>query len=310
MYITALASLLLVISSAAGISDQSLVAISDLAASSDYVYVADGNTLHLFHANLTHCSSLTVGNSAVSKVTLNIDDTFIIICSVNGLCKTYEIENLLEPNAVVFQAEILATIPSVKRIALGATSNSTFLVGSEGQTTMSGGRTMKLSQFEYDWQSIYRRRTSEALIITNSSFISREFYNVFKHEQFIYYIGVDFIGETNRLTVMRVCDDKYDEHFSAVTEVELDCGITASTFNITYSSFFCNPNNASQTSEVLLITAGSMSRSQVCIYHLADIDREMQRVYDECISTNSKIPLPWATYDYTEDCSRFTEVSN
>ena len=301
-------TLLLVICVASTSCD--LQSIDDLAASSDYIYVADGSTLHLLHKNLTHLSSLTVENAAISKITVNTDETFIIVCLVDGLCESFEIETLLETNysSVFFNASaVMAAVPTVRRIALGATSNATFYVGNVGYTIETGERAIVLQQFKYNESATYQLRTTKALI-TSSSFIGRDFYDVFKNEHFIYYVAVDTIGNRNRLTVMRVCDDIYDEHFSAVVEVELDCsGITTPTFNITHSSLL---SDAGQSSAMLVIATTSKSGSKVYSYLLADIDMELQRAYNEFVATGSKSPLPWADYDYIEDCSRLTEVCN
>ena len=283
---------------------QATVPIQDIAVSSDYVYVADSHVLHLLLTNLTHISSLTMRASGVSEIALNSDATFIVVCFLDGFCKPYEIQTLLETNSVHFHTSPTATVPTDKRKALGALSNSTFYVGCEGYTSSTGQRAIILRQFQFDWSVAYQLRTFEALI-TNSSFVSREFHNVLKEDKYIYYIAVDTIGDENRLTVMRVCDDVNGEHFSAVSEVKLDCGIITPFFDITYSSLLPDINQANKS---LVITTSSTNGSQVCIYPIVDIDRELQRVYLECVSTNNKLSLPWTNYEYTENCSAFDEV--
>lgn len=283
---------------------QSALAIQDVAVSSDYVYVSDSSTLHVLHNNLTHIASLTIGVSSVSKIVLNSDDTFIIVCLLDGMCKVCKIENLQETNSLLFP---IASVQMPNRIALGTTSNSTIYVGSEEYSTRSGRRSILLKHFEYNSSTINKIR-SATLVVTNSRFLKREFHEVFKAGKFIYYIAVDTVGDENRLTAMRVCDDVNDDHFSAITEVELDCGINTTSFNVSSISFY----NAKQTNEtdLLVITTSSRSGSQVCLYCLSDINRELQRIYNECVSTNTKVPLPWADHEYIHDCSRFTEVCN
>ena len=303
MYTNILVSLLLLTYSASTTDSQFFQNILDIAVLGDHICIADDDTLHLFHSNLTRISSLAVGTSAVSKITFNNDGSFIIVCLVDGLCKTYKTENLFETNSSFVQASVVAGAPTA-RIALGATSNSTFYTGSEGYSMRTGRKSIMLKQFKYDWSATYQLRTSEAFIIRNSNFLSRDFYNVFNSKHFTYYVAVDTIGDMKKLTVMRVCDDVQDGHFRAVTEVELDCGLTVSSFNITYTSLLSTVDHK----KILVIATSSRNCSRVCAYHLEDIDKELKRIYHECVSSDHKIPLAWASFDYMEDCSRLTEV--
>ena len=279
--------------------------IQDVAVSGDYVYIADGNTLHLLHTNLTHISSLTVGTSAVSKITLNNDT--IIACLKDGQCKTYETESLFETNYLTFlNVTVASAAPTARRIALGTTTNSMFYVGSEGYFKRNDRKDIILKQFKYDWHAhaMYQLRTSKALTITNSNFLSRDFYYIFQNEQFIYYVAMDTTGDKSGLTVMRVCNEVYDDYFTAVTEVELDCGPDMSSFNVIHSSIL----STADQNRFLVIITGSRNGSRVYAYHLVDIDRKLKDVYHECVSTDNKIHLPWARFGHTNDCSSFTEV--
>ena len=302
MYITIIWTAVLLISCASTSSAlQTYETIDDLVISSNYLYVADGTTLHFLHSNLTHLCSLAVENATISRIAVNTDETFIIVCLVDGTCKSHQIESLLEANSSTHMnvSANKAAAPTVKRVALTVTSNSSFYVG---YTKEADKRTIILQQFKYDGNTTFQLRTAEA-IITNSRFISRDFYDAFKSGYFVYYIAVDTIGNETRLTVMRVCDDK-EEHFGAVMEVELNCGTTTPIMlSITHSSLVRD-----HSSTMIVITTSSKSVSRVCGYLLTDIDMELQRTYNECISSGSKSPLPWADYDHFEDCSRLTKV--
>ena len=277
---------------------QTKVTVQDIAVSSDYVYIVDNFALHLLFANLTYISSFTVGGSGVSKIALNVDATFIIVCFYDGYCNTYEIPRLLETRSVHFHASFTATVPTVRRIALGAPSNSTFYVGSAGYSSNTGQQSIILKQFQLNLSATHHFRTFEALV-TNPDFLSREFNNVVKKDKYIYYVAVDTIADENSLTVMRVCDDVNGEHFSAVSEVKLDCGIVTPSFDITYSSLL---------NESLVIATSSRNGSQVCIYPLVNIDRELRSAYLECASTDINLSLPWSNYEYTENCSVLDKV--
>ena len=309
MYINIIRTAVLLVTCASTSSTlQTYETIDDLVISSNYLYVADRTTLHFLHNNLTHLCSLAVGNATISRIAVNTDETVIIVCLVDGICKSYQLENLLETNSstLLNVSAVKAEVPIVKRVALAVTSNSSFYVGNQGLTMEANKRAIVLQQFKYDGSATFQLRTAE-VPITNSSFISREFYDAFKNGYFIYYVAVDTIGNKTRLTVMRVCDDK-EEHFSVVTEVELDCGFTTpSMFSITHSSLV---READHSRTMVVIATSSKSVSRVCGYWLTDIDMELQRTYNECISSDSKIPLPWADYDRAEDCSRLTKVCN
>lgn len=278
--------------------------IQDVAVSGDYVYIADSNTLHLLHTNLTHISSLTVGTSPVSKITLN-DDT-IIACLIDGQCKIYETQSLFQTNYSMFFHVTIAAAAPTARIALGMTTNSTFYVGSEGYSKRTDRKDIILKQFKYDWHAhaMYQLRTSKALTITNSNFLNRDFYYVFQSEQFIYYVAMDTTGDKSGLTVMRICNEVYDDYFRAVIEVELDCEIVVSSFSVIHSSIL---STADQNRFLVIITS-SRNGSRVYAYHLADINKKLKDVYHECVTTDNKIGLPWASFGHTKDCSSFTEV--
>ena len=275
--------------------------IDDLVISSDYLYVAEGATLHLLHNNLTHLCSLAMGNATISKIAVSTDERFVIVCLITGICNSYQIESLLDTNssASLSVPIVKAADPTVKEIALAVTSNSSFY---QGYTMEGSKRVIVLGQFKYDGNTTFQLRTTEAPI-TNPNFISRDFYDAVKKGHFIYYVAVDTVGNDTRLTVLRIC-----EHFDTCTliEVQLDCGNTISVFSITPSSLIRDPDNSSDIVVVIAMTSKSISR--VCSYQLANIDTELQRTYDEYISSGTESPLPWVEYDHAEDCSRLTKV--
>ena len=301
MYINFIWTAVLLVACAS--TSRSYETIDDLVISSDRLYVAEGTTLHLLHNNLTHLCSLAMGNATISNVAVSTDETVVIVCLVDGVCKSYQIESLLEtnssPNLSVSAAK--AAAPPVKGIALAVTSNSMFY---QGYTTKAGKRAIVLRQFEYNGNTTFQLRTTEVLI-TNTNFISRDFYNVFKNGYFIYYVAVDTIGNETVLTVMRICDDQ-EKNVTAPIEVELDCGTTTpAAFTITTSSLIRDPYHNNIT---VVIATSSKSVSRVCSYQLTDIDTELHRTHNEYISSGTKSPLPWADYDNAEDCLRSTKV--
>ncbi len=304
MYINVIwTAVLLVTCASTSRSLQTYETIDDLVISSDYLYVADGTTLHLLHNNLTHLCSLAMGNDIISKIAVSTDETFVIVCLVDGVCKSYQIESLLETNSsTIFNVSaVKAASPTVKGIALAVTSNSSFY---QGYTMEASKRAIVLRQFKYDRSTTFQLRTTEVLI-TNSNFVSRDFYDAFKNEYFIYYVVVDTIGNKTRLTMMRTRDDQ-EEHFSELIEVELDCRTTTSLFSITPPSIVRDPDHSSNN--VVVIATSSNSVSRVCSYQLADIDMELQRTYYEYITSGTENPLPWADYDHTKNCSRLAKV--
>ena len=298
-------AVLLVTCASSCISLQTYETIEDLVISSEYLYVADGTTLHLLHNNLTHLRSLDMGNDTISKSAVSTDEAFVIVCLINGICKSYQVESLLETNSsVILSVSVVkATSQAIKGIALAVTPNSSFY---QAYTMEASKRAIVLRQFEYDRSTTLQLRTTEELI-TNSNFISRDFYDAFKTGYFIYYVAVDTIGNMTRLTVMRIRDDN-GEHFSEVIEVELDCGATTSAFGITPPSLIRDPHHSGDNNIMVVIAISSKSVSRVCSYQLADIDMELQRTYYEYVSSGIENPLPWADYDHAEDCSRLTKV--
>lgn len=286
-------------------SFQTYETIDDLVISSDYLYVVDGTTLHLLHNNLTHLCSLDMGNATISKIAVSTDEAFVIVCLINGICESYEIESLLETNSPVILSvsAVKATSRAIKGIALAVTPNSSFY---QAYTMEANKRAIVLRQFEYNRSTTLQLRATEELI-TNSKFISRDFYDAFKTGYFIYYVAVDTIGNMTRLTVMRIRDDN-GEHFSELIEIELDCGTTTSVFGITSPSLIRDPHHSGDNNTMVVIAISSKSVSRVCSYQLADIDMELQRTYYEYISSGTENPLPWADYDHVEDCSKFTKV--
>ena len=300
--------LLLFVSGAIGtidlqtIQSMNFTTIQATAVSSDYIFVAEESVLHLLHTNLTHHSSVHMGLNFVSKMALSSDKTAIIIFSVDGSCKVCKIQDLLADDSATCTT-LVVTASSTKSITLGVVSNSTFYTGSEEYNATTFKRSMILKQFEYNWRTAFQVKVSDALIITNSNFQSRKFYDVFQNEQYVYYVAVDTIGGDNSIVVMRTCDEA---NLSAIMEIKLDCGLNE-TFNFIYSSVLYNVN---KTDGLLVIATSSSSTSggQVCVYELTDIDEGLYRAYFECISTNKRSPPPWTNRDHTEDCSSIIQV--
>lgn len=270
------------------------------------LYISAGRTLYSLNCNLIVDESVlvTTGNTNVTRIALSSNDSKIVLCLTDGSCLVYATEFL-----TLGRENTLAsvTIPgeTVALLSVPTTLEDTFYVGSEGAVTPGGAQMIALGQYGIDEFSYTSRTSGVDLTISNDSFVSREFFSAFSHGEFVYFVVMDngTSPSIHSIRILRLCNSANESYFRALYEVRLQCGtITPDTKIVSFSLVGMSGMRA-----VIGVTGDG--RNHFCSFQVLDVDREIGRTFDECLSGNNEIPLAWAGANFIDDCSHFTAVS-
>ena len=274
--------------------------------SSGDVYVSAGSTLYSLNSSLFLDESvlLTTRNTNVSRMALASNGSQIILCLTDGSCLVYATEFLTLGRENTLSS---VTVPgeSVALLSVSTTLEDTFYVGSEGAMPPGGSQVIALGQYGLDEFSFTSRSSGVDLTISNDSFVSRDFFTAFSHGEFVYFVVMDngTAPTIHSIRILRLCNSANESYFGALYEVRLDCGTIAPDTKIASFSLV----DSSGTRAVIGVTGHG--QNHFCSFQVSDIDREIERTFDECLAGSGEIPLVWAGADYIDDCSHFTAVS-
>ena len=122
--------------------------------------------------------------------------------------------------------------------------------------------------------------------------------------------------EVRGLRVLRACDISTCStnsslcNFDALYELRIDCG-----GSLPQNSVICGlsvlesfAGSADTTVVVARCNTGASGRNRVCSFHMADIDREMDRKYTECAGGSGDIEVAWDSA-VERQCSSEFQVS-
>lgn len=274
--------------------------------SSGQLYIVAGKKLYLLQSNLSLQQSitLTAKDTTANKVVLSLDETTLIACLRDGTCFIYAVED----HSLTFQYGVNAAIANEGvAVAEGGIIPNQFYFGSSGYINPGENHVILLKAYDFFWGE--EMRSSENFIVTNSSFVSRDFYHAFKYSSYIYYIVIDTATNLSLsgIKVLRVCDDVNDTSFSAMFEVELRCSNMEQNTIIANSVQIVEGYRGTR-GVTILIGFRSENGHKVCSFDISDVDTAIENVFQECIDGIHKIPLPWVDYSLIADCSFFSEV--
>ena len=284
---------------------------ADVAVSSTgQLYVVAGKKLYCLQSTvLQHTHLLTTKDTVAVKIVLSSDESMLVICFRDGGCVIYTVE---QENCIYFEYRITAAVVNANvAVTEGLTVPGHFYFGSSGIDHPGENHLILVREYGLSWEGQELLRSSENFIITNSSFVSREFHHTFQYNSYVYFIVMDTDSSnlsSSCVKVLRVCQDyANDTSFNAMTEVELHCSSFGHSSviqsSVTVIELF-------EGTEGLTIVVGFKVEDghSFCSFDIVDIDMAMETVFQECADGIHKIPLPWVDYNLITDCSFFNEV--
>ena len=266
------------------------------------VFVTAGDQLFKLNSDLVPELNVTLSSVAVN-ISLSSGGEWLVVCTRNLSCAVYNTSDFTLQTRYTSQDISQGILGNSERVAL-FTAGDSFYVGSvftppEGQSGQLGGG-IYLRQFSAANSSFVRTRDYD---IQTSNF-ERTFYGGFTSGPYSYFIVTDHSPTTSRsIRMMRVCDvtgcpeGRSMCPFTALYEEDLRCGTT---LGIAKIDGICGisvvEDFADSAGITLLVTRcreESINRNLVCAINLEDIDRTMERRFNECMAGNGDIDLAW-----------------
>ena len=273
---------------------------------SGLVFVGAGDQLIRLDSNLVPKENLTLASGqVVVNISLSSNGSRLVVCLTDLSCAVYNATDI-STGPVFSRAGALV---SLQEIALFATEDS-FYVGSIPEDVCSN---FFLGQYGFNGSELRRREYD-----TSRGLFQRIFYSGFVWGSNAYYIGLDINPSNVRaLRVMRVCDGT--PQFSVLYEMQLRCDASQNTFGsvIGFDSMdrICGLSVMESFSTlneptVVVTRCRDGNANHVCVYTLAQIDSEMDRIYDKCSSpffrsSSYQVNLAWMDTDSERYCRNF-----
>ena len=265
------------------------------------VYVTAGDQLFKLNSDLVPELNVTLSSVAVN-ISLSSGGEWLVVCTRNLSCAVYNTSDFTLQTRYTPQDTSQDLLGNSERVAL-FTAGDSFYVGSvftpQGDARQLGGG-IYLRQFSVVNSSFVRSRD---YIIRTSQF-ERTFYGGFTSGPYSYFIVTDHEPTPSRsIRIMRVChvtgcpEGKSTCPFTALYEEDLRCGMTLGPAKIDgICGISVVEDFADSAGVTLLVTRcreESINRNLVCAINLADIDRTMERRFNECMAGNGDIDLAW-----------------
>ena len=248
------------------------------------IYAAVANQLMRLDPQLTLVQNITL-SSPVVRISLANGGEDLVTCKADLSCVVYDASDLLsapQPTDVTLASESDVTLFS---------SGTYFYTGSMNNYS----RIIRLSRGDISGQRSYASNTKNYSIVT-SSFQNRKFLYGFAVENCSYFVVKDKViefGLTSYLIrVIRTCQNSSccpggtACYFTALYEEFLECGELTPDFNVCSVSLVEDYGSTSGYSILLsLCSENSLQDTNlVCSVSLHDIDSNMNKAYDNCIS--------------------------
>ena len=270
---------------------------------SDEVFVAGGNIIYKLSANLSQLMNVTVSNDATVSVrglSVSNGGQYIVACLTTGSCIGYDVINLTSTMSSVplnEPREEEATGNDPVGIFPGQAEGIVYTgtaidVGTPSRYRMSLGRYRILEG------SIMANITRDYYLQRSGRFNARVFKAGFSIDDFAYYIVED---DTQRIRILRVCNESEEDMFKALYEVQLMCGGAASFAGISLLEEFPNTDNSTLVLTVRSPSTGGTGR--VCTYSMSDINDAMDAGLTACRNNDENREVAWDNFP-----SRFVDI--
>ena len=276
-------------------------AASDLIISEDHrVFVAAANKLQVLGEDFSveEVHTIAAKHNNISAFSLNLNGSRLVVCLHNGSCVSYDTIDF----SVSKRYDQVSIATSSKKSVLAAVPSSlgdSFFIGSSGDNVILFG------QYGFDDTDRIQRSSQWDFTISNESFYSRSFFAAFYFGNYSYFVVVDKTASasTSGVKILRVCNVPTESRFNALYEVGLECGTSSADLAIVSVDTLVTTDGMSV---VLGLTAAGHIR--FCNISIADIDREVQTVFEDCIGGTEHMAPPWIQHSHADDCSQFTAV--
>lgn len=275
-------------------------AASDLIISEDHrVFVAAANKLQVLGEDFSveEVHTVAAEHNNISAFSLNLNGSRLVVCLHNGSCVSYDTTDFSVSKRY---DQVSITTPPKKSVlaAVPSSLGDSFFIGS------SGDNVILLGQYGFDDTDRIQRSSQWDFTISNESFYSRNFFAAFYFGNYSYFVVVDKTASasTSGVKILRVCNVPTESRFNALYEVGLQCGTSSADLAIVSVDTLVTTDGMSV---VLGLTAAGHIR--FCNISIADIDREVQTVFEDCIGGTEHMAPPWIQRSHADDCSQFTE---
>ena len=258
------------------------------------VFVGAGDQLIRLDSNLVPQENLILANESVVNISLSSDGNRLVVCLTDLSCAVYNATDF--STGPVFNRA--GALVSTQEIALFATEDS-FYVGSVELEGSLRFRNIVLGEYGLsDSRTVMYN-------IDRSSF-ERVFYSGFVRGGYAYYFVGD-VGDNNddpALRVMRVCDGT--PQFSVLYETQLTCGGRTFSANDQICGLSVMESFSTLNEPTVVVTrCRDGNANLVCLFTLAQIDNEMDRIYDRCSSSIGSFQVDVAWFGQHRTCNNF-----
>ncbi len=280
-----------------------VVANSVYVLGSSSVTVLDRNISFRSEASLEFLPQTRIPSSAL-RMTIKADETEMVVCFVYGKCFLFDTMDYLADDTL-----ISASFGSSSNIVLTSIQLNSFYIVHQAYDEVS--RYIQLNQYsiedpepeyeDYDdyAPSLVHRIRFVRCAISNSSFLQRKFAGTFRHNSYMYFVGLDDFADLNaRMVLMRVCDKENGDGYG-VYEIPLSCGSVSRETDIIGIVIFHS---------FLFLDVSEENYTKQCVFNITKINIMMDNAYDTCKVGNHPNPLPWASYNM-HNCDTFSQVS-
>ena len=269
--------------------------ISAMTITGNEVFVAGGNMIYKLSANLSQLMNVTVSNDttvSVRGLSVSNGGQYIVACLTTGSCIGYDVIDL---------TSTMSSVPLNEPGAEEATDNDPVAIF-PGQaeeivytgTTVDFGTPsvyrMSLGQYAIFEESIMTNGTRDYTLQRSGRFDAHVFKAGFSIDDFAYYIVED---NTQRIRILRVCNESSNNAFLALYEVHLMCGA---------ASLFAGAEileDSSRTNITLVLTVRPPTvggTGRVCTYSMSDINDAMDDGLTACRNNDENREVAWDNF--------------
>ena len=246
------------------------------------VFVAGGSIIYKLSANLSQLMNVTVSNNTVVSVrglSASNGGQYIVACLTTGSCIGYDVISLTSTmsNVPLNEPGAEAAIGNDPVAIFPGQAEGIVYTGTAIDFGTPSVYRISLGRYAILEESIMTNRTRDYTLQRSGRFNARVFKAGFSIDNFAYYTVED---DTQRIRILRVCNESVDDMFKALFEVQLTCGSVALFAAVSLLEDFPNTNT---NTLVLAVRPPSASGSgRVCTYSMSDINDAMDDGLTAC----------------------------
>ena len=265
------------------------------------VYVSTGSTVYSLSQNLQQLDEISFGanQGGVSGMALTDNGNWLVICLKDRSCRVIDASSTM--NSSTNNSVENAIAGGTEGVAMFTDFNNSFYTGGVG-STLSGESVLNnrhvFGQFGFAGSTVSRLNQQPSAAGT------RVMYSGFYRSPYAYYLAVD---DDREIRIVRVCNDNATEssQFSAVYELELECGLASSVQ-------LAGVSLVNSVTVVLGVVHDSFVNSPgaLCSYNLSAINEVMDQFFDDCLVDSESYTNNVDSYSgsvYDSPCSTYNK---